>query len=407
MTLNTVHKAAERLVIENGEPEKFQGYALSLLQLVSSAGTSKVCQLLLPGRGYWEPEGFEYELLTAAAYTNNISLVRKLAKPHLASKCGVFGNPYVAALLGRSFDVLNSFFEEDQSLNARELDDLVALAAYNGDKEMVEFIYRAEWSPSHPRYKSDKGRWGPDRLHPKKMLRTPSPEIFNIIMRERELTNADLIPNLLNFLLRNAAIRGWANMIRHIFSLEGTPEPPMSFGLTAEAKGLWPLYCACEAGQDEVVRLLLPYQVQPLGFELETAASHGNISTLKLLLEYGADINLKLAKNCVIAAAAKGYLGIVRMLLDAGMDPNEGDIVPLVHAVRAENPDICQLLMERGATLSLNDAIAEASKANNLHNEPKFIDRGTGSYIKWIMVRSSMWAHPPRRITIESSFIEF
>jgi ankyrin repeat protein len=373
MALNTVHKTAERLVIENGEAEKFEEYALSLLQLVSSAGMNKVRQLLLPGTGYWEPAGFEFELLTVAAYTNNIPLVRKLVKSHLANQCGVFGDPYKAAVLGRSFDILNIFFEDAQSSNAQLLKDrrLVARAAYNGDKEMVEFIYQAEWSPSkHPRkYPEEKIQYM--RLSDAfPLLRTPNPEIFNIIMREKKLTNGHLTWNILKRLLRYAATRGWVNMIRHIFSLGGTPEAPTSLEITAKGHGLWPLYRACEAGQDEVVRLLLPYQVHPLGFELEAAASHGNISTVKLLLEHGAGINTELAKNCVAAAAANGYLGVVRVLLDAGMNPNEGDIVPMVQAVRAEHPEICQLLIERGATLSVAEAIAEGLKANICERTP-------------------------------------
>jgi hypothetical protein len=345
MLLNTVHKTAERLVIESGETGRFEEYALSLLQLASNAGMSEVRQMLLPGPGYWEPEGFEHELLTAAAYTNNISLARRLVNSHLAWKEGVLGNPYKAALRERNFNILNIFFEDPQSVDAKLKDRLVKKAAWNGDKEMVEFIYQATWSPSEPnRYY---GTSGPHATDTKGILQTPSPEIFNIIMQERKTTNGDPFPlEILNFLLRNAARRGWVDMIRHIISLGGTPEA-------------WPFKCACESGQDEVVKLLLPYQNHPLSAELEAAASRGNISTLKLLLEHGADVNTELAKNCLSVAAAKGHLEIVRMLLDAGKSPNEGDIAPMIHAVRAEHPGICQLLIEQGATMSMPEAIAE------------------------------------------------
>jgi hypothetical protein len=358
--LNTIEKTAERLVIENGDETKFEEYALSLLHLASRGGGIEVYSLFLPEPDNWDPRELDYELLNAAAYTNNVSLVKRL-EPPLEWKDGVLGNPYHAAVLGRSFDILKFFLKDPQSIGPRTKYRLVCKAAKNGDKEMVEFILQADWAPRKffpVMHDNGEDRLRRLRFRYRKLrmaFQTPSIEIFNIIMQEWEIcAEAPLARDFLDEFLRDAAARGWVDMTRHIISLGAPPESPAE----RRDKTGQPLYFACEYGHDEVVKLLLDHNVHLSGAELEAAAKHGHASTLKLLLEQGIDVHSVGAKNCLAAAAAKGHLGIVRMLLDAGMSPDEGSIAPMIQAVRAEHPGICQLLSERGATMSVAQARA-------------------------------------------------
>lgn len=179
-----------------------------------------------------------------------------------------------------------------------------------------------------------------------------------MILKEREHFSKDpLTLAYLNSLLRIAASRNWVDIMRHIISLGATPESPADNRVETDQ----PLYHACTDGQEEAVKFLLDHQVHTSGAELEAAASHGHASIVKLLLEHGVDVKSTKAQNCLAAAAGKGYLGVVRMLLDAGMNPNEGLPVPMLQAVRAEHPGVCQLLSERGATMNVSQAIAEAT----------------------------------------------
>lgn len=353
MLLNSLHKIAQQLSTENGDPAKFQEYALGLLHLATETGRQQVRELLLPGPGDWDPEGFNYDLLTAAAYTNHAILVKKLEGSPPGLMGGIFGDPYGAALVGRQFDILSAFFENVSVVDTTKTYWLLQKAAENDDKEMVEFILRADWSPCKSRSAGDRAAAQIERA-----LRTPSIEIFDIVMQERrKLDQEPLSLNTLSMLLRGAIIRNWGCMAGYI----------MSLGVTSETLG-WPifgysqpLHLACEAGHDDAVKFLLSHQVHVSCTEMEAATGHGHASTLKLLLEHG-DLDVKHAENCLAVAAGKGHLGIVRMLLDAGMDPNKGSTIPMVQAVRAEHPGICQLLIERGATMTVAQAVAEAAR---------------------------------------------
>jgi hypothetical protein len=275
--------------------------------------------------------------------------------PHLGWKHGVFGNPYKAALHGRHINILNVLFEDGPYVGAREKYRLAQNAAENGDDEMVEFILQADWAPR----KIFRDGYRPVNEF-ERALRTRSIKLFNMAMQEKEIVDqSPLMPEVLNRLLRNAINRGWVDMVRHIISLVGVP-PESLAKIKFETEQA--LYCACKAGHDAVVKLLLDRQVHVSGAELEAAASLGHTSTVNLLLEHGADVHSARAQDCLATAAVKGYLGIVRMLLDAGMNPNKGFIVPMIQAVRAEHPGICQLLSERGATMTVAQAIAEVTK---------------------------------------------
>ncbi|KAF2187677.1 hypothetical protein K469DRAFT_685560 [Zopfia rhizophila CBS 207.26] len=105
--LNIIRRAAERL----GDRRE------RIVRRRSSGGSTgelSIQAMVLPespalgykGSGSHEEGTFEYDLLTAAAFTNKLSLVRNLVKSHLGLRIGTFGNPYGAAVREEHLEVL-------------------------------------------------------------------------------------------------------------------------------------------------------------------------------------------------------------------------------------------------------------------------------------------------------------
>ncbi|MFU8790431.1 MAG: ankyrin repeat domain-containing protein [Methylobacter sp.] len=95
-----------------------------------------------------------------------------------------------------------------------------------------------------------------------------------------------------------------------------------------------PLYMAAQTGETEIVR--------------------------QLVLQDNVNVNEICAYGwtALLAASAQGYPEIVKLLLEAGADPDIGNvhgITPLMYAVRYENVDICSILLEYGAAINLQD----------------------------------------------------
>ena len=99
--------------------------------------------------------------------------------------------------------------------------------------------------------------------------------------------------------------------------------------------------------------------------DLAVAAGLGRTEEVKRLLPSGNP----LARHTALALAAQhGHLDVVRLLLDAGEDPNrynpEGfhaHSTPLHQAVWAEHGDVVRLLVERGARLDMRDTVYEGT----------------------------------------------
>jgi ankyrin repeat protein len=115
--------------------------------------------------------------------------------------------------------------------------------------------------------------------------------------------------------------------------------------------GVTALTLACANGNEAMVRLLLDAGADPeAGLEkpLAAAARTGRPGPLKALLERGAKVD----PTALPWAAAEGHAEAVRLLLQAGADRTRrmsGGFTPLLLAARNGRLDVVRLLLEAGA----------------------------------------------------------
>jgi len=137
---------------------------------------------------------------------------------------------------------------------------------------------------------------------------------------------------------------------------EGKPEPPP--GAVARALGSEDLYHATEFADTTCLRLLLdahPHRGR-VSYALARMLDFENPEGVALLLRHGADPNLRVEwmhdRTHLHRAIAYGRtLPIIRMLVEAGGDPNAADDVgetPLGYAVRQGRDDAAALLRAAG-----------------------------------------------------------
>jgi len=116
------------------------------------------------------------------------------------------------------------------------------------------------------------------------------------------------------------------------------------------------------------------------------AAAEGDISGIDELLRAGANVNCTVDigefGSPLSAAAYKGRLDAVRLLLDRGADPNlVSDAGPLINAAEAGHVDIVSLLLDRGATIDRivpgnQNALIRASGKGRLEVVKLLVARG-------------------------------
>lgn len=352
-TLHSIRKASEYLAEQDGANFTYKEYALQLLQLASTTGHKNVRQLLYNGPGIQIAKRFSHDLLAAAAYTNHFPLVKSLVDTHLSIDTGTFGNPFDVAVQAGNYYVLATLLAIDLQKSVLSIDlriSMLRMAIEHADPQMVEYLLQSDWNPLKkysgyimlPKRSIDRGYGSMDIST---LLYTPKVEVFNIVLTHLQSQALISLDNLLPRLLRSAIRNGWADMARH-FILLGAP-----LSVTTPDSHLLenPLYYACGWGHVEVVQVLLELGAQICGSELRAAALHGHASIIKILLENGADVRTTAAIKCLYDAAKKGFLNIVQMLLDSGMDPNWGSTESLIGAVESEHTVMFQLLIQRGA----------------------------------------------------------
>jgi len=146
----------------------------------------------------------------------------------------------------------------------------------------------------------------------------------------------------------------------------------------------------CRA-QLPLIDLLCEYGADP-NSAVHAAALHGEFEAVNALIKRGARVDLPLAaalgrvedarrllagassgdRHLALSLAADfGHVEIVRLLLDAGEDPNRYNPVgghshttPLHQAAGAGHEEVVRLLVERGAKLDLKDVLWRATPAD-------------------------------------------
>lgn len=178
--------------------------------------------------------------------------------------------------------------------------------------------------------------------------------------------------NILNVLNTTAAV-GYGENLRMVpFLSQGTRNSNTLFGATKHVKyegDKTRLMSAARsqnyAGFKQTLKFYKPNEINTKNDEGKTALMHaskaGNIDTIRLLVEKGADINLpdKNGFTALYYAVEGGNAEAVRFLLENGANPNDrtarrilrSEISPLLTAVRWRRPDIVKILIEYNADI--------------------------------------------------------
>jgi len=119
-------------------------------------------------------------------------------------------------------------------------------------------------------------------------------------------------------------------------------------------EGVLPLAAAAREGNVEIVRLLLDYGANINGFDgwqsaLSAAADNDQTAVIEFLIARGAHGR----DDALMCAAVDGKVAAVRVLLAHGANPNSGSDKgeeTLLHAVeKNHHPDVAALLLRAGA----------------------------------------------------------
>ena len=117
---------------------------------------------------------------------------------------------------------------------------------------------------------------------------------------------------------------------------------------------------ATQHSLDQAVKSTIAQQTRPL---LQRDVEAGQEERVKeLLLKPDMDVNEQAEGGwtALLYASAQGYPRIMRLLLDAGANPDMGNllgITPLIYGARYGNLDVCSILLEYGANTDIQDDI--------------------------------------------------
>jgi ankyrin repeat protein len=106
---------------------------------------------------------------------------------------------------------------------------------------------------------------------------------------------------------------------------------------------------------------------------LMAAANRGRFEAATLLLDYGADPNIKernRGQNALMWAVAEGYTQLTELLIKHGAEVNirsNSGFTPLLFAARQDHPEIVKILLDAGA--NVDDAMCKSGPAKRIRYE--------------------------------------
>ena len=134
-----------------------------------------------------------------------------------------------------------------------------------------------------------------------------------------------------------------------------------------------PLFWAAREGHTQVVRLLLQAGANPdpnaKGYALFWAAREGHTQVVRLLLEAGVEPQSD--GFPLLLASENGHISIVRLLLQAGADPCNPRNAYLSLSWAAENghSEVVHMLLEKGAHPNMDDGRPLLNATMNGHGD--------------------------------------
>ncbi|KAF2690453.1 ankyrin [Lentithecium fluviatile CBS 122367] len=352
--LDNIRQIVSRLTLEGAaggdgsvvdSAERYSAYIGALSSLLAKR-CSFYMKSLFTSQDSTADSIFEYDLLTAAAYTSKLSIVKELSDREANTRVttGTFGNPYAAATLGGHLMVLDHLLQQAE-LHKNGPSGIwwtqLCSASQAGSRKVVEHLLTAKWSSS---FKKNHSSF--TKFH--EALRTPDVDTFNLLMQFKPTSDGTIHEPLTGAqrasLLLFAATNGSTEMVAHLLGLrtptagEDLEQIDMQAPLSAACR--YPAYPAYGSGFDAILRLLLQKGAKPKGDEIGRAAEKGRLGSVRILAEHGMDV------KC--GAATPGYRSLP---------------TPIVSAVRLEHTKLFCLLMKHGAVLAGEVGVAATKLA--------------------------------------------
>ncbi|KAH8162609.1 hypothetical protein CIB48_g5637 [Xylaria polymorpha] len=165
------------------------------------------------------------------------------------------------------------------------------------------------------------------------------------------------------------------------FERVGALMPPSYHGHLMDCEDL--LMTSVEHGKVEMVRYWLdkgvspniePWDSTPLIKAIMSASTNDTIIAMLLNSNSNPSYKTRYRNNALMTAVWKGRIAVANILLDRGVDPNEGYPPPIVLAIFKEHLSMFRLLRDRGARLDTPEtgglamAIADSHGLSSMQN---------------------------------------